>query len=120
MIPGETIQAGAAYKQAVILAEEPKVNRDLTFSVLSLSTIRGWAATRAQYLDLILKTTRRMLTFFMASPRSSGGRRKKNRLAGRKAVRASYSREQLAANPIGQLAVATRVRSVNQEAISFK
>jgi tetratricopeptide (TPR) repeat protein/TolB-like protein/predicted Ser/Thr protein kinase len=127
LIPGEAVQANAAYKQAVSLAEEQlKVNpKDLdVLSSLALNYSRmGNDRQARKYLDLILQASPNnvdVLRIACLVHLEAGDKQESFRWL-EKAVRAGYSREQLTANPelAGLRSQPEFVRLI-QEAVSFK
>lgn len=127
MIPGKTVEANAAYKQAVLLAEEQlKVNpKDLdVLSSLALNYSRlGNGGQARKYLDQILQASPKNVDVLRIACliHLEAGDKKASLSWLEKAVRAGYSREQLAANPeLASLRSQPEFVRLIQEAISFK
>jgi len=127
MIPGKAAEANAAYKEAVLLAEEQlKVNpKDLeVLSSLALNYSRlGDGGQARKYLDLILRASPKNVDVLRIAclVHLEAGEKKESLSWLEKAVHAGYSREQLTANPeLASLRSQPDFVRLIQKAISFK
>jgi tetratricopeptide (TPR) repeat protein len=105
MIPGRANKASAAYKQAIVLAEEQlKVNRSDTDVLSSLALYHsrlGDAAGARQYLIQALQGSSNDVDIFRIAclVHLEAGERQESLKWLEKSVRAGYPREQLVSNP---------------------